>query len=208
MSKRFWILGVLTVVGVALLAVGWRGGMADWAAITQFRQEQKAQESPASASPGQSPSATAGDPLVKPDSTPSGNAVQVQQEEPTGTVDEALKQSSGFFVEYRLERERSRGHQIEIAREIINNANSDPDIRKKAQEQMYVISNNLQKELEVESLIRAKGFQDSVVFLEGQTVTVVIQAKSLAQEDAMKITDLVARSTQASPQNIVIIPKS
>lgn len=199
-SKRFLVLGLLTVIGVALLVVGWRGGTDNLAAIKN--SVQKTSTNIQSNRPD-----TQNDHLVKPDSTPSGNAVQVKQPKEKDKTDEALKQGSGFFVEYRLERERNRGHQIEIAREIINNTNSDQEIRKKAQEQLYVISNNLQKELDVESLIRAKGFKDAVVFLEGQTVTVVIQAKELSQEDAIKVTDLVSRSTQVNPQNIVIIPK-
>lgn len=202
MSKRYWFLGLLTVAGVALLAVGWQGGMnkvtdavklSNSVSIEQKTDQQTKDES-----------------LVKPDTTPSGNAVEVQQEnkqENNDKIDDVMKDGSGFFVEYRLERERSRGQQIEIAREIINNTNSDPEVRKKAQEQMYKISDVLQKELEVESLIRAKGYKDSVVFLEGNTVTVVIQSKDLNQEDAMKITDLVSRSTQVSAQNVVIIPK-
>lgn len=202
MSKRYWFLGLLTVAGVALLAVGWQGGMNKATnAIKQANSvsiEKKTDKQ------------TKDDTLVKPDTTPSGNAVEVKQEdkqENNDKIDDVMKAGSGFFVEYRLERERSRGQQIEIAREIINNTNSDPEVRKKAQEQMYQISDVLQKELEVESLIRAKGYKDSVVFLEGNTVTVVIQSKDLNQEDAMKITDLVSRSTQVSPQNIVIIPK-
>ncbi|GAB6182108.1 SpoIIIAH-like family protein [Desulfotomaculum defluvii] len=196
MSKRFWFLGLLTVAGIALLAVGSQGG------IDKVKENAKLTNSPVMEESAVNQGTTL------PDSTPSGNAVEVQQEKTDSGINDVMKDTSGFFVEYRLERERSRGHQIEIAREIINNTNSDPEIRKKAQEQMYVISNNLQKELEVESLIRAKGYQDSVVFLEGKTVTVVIKAKQLNQEDAVKITDLVSRSTQAQPQNIVIIPKN
>ncbi|RYD04401.1 hypothetical protein N752_13585 [Desulforamulus aquiferis] len=134
--------------------------------------------------------------------------VQKEENEGESTLKQPVADDSDYFVEYRLERERSRGHQIQLLREIINNTNSDADNIKKAQEQMYVISNNLQKELEVESLIRAKGFRDAVVFLEGKTVTAVIQSNALNQEDAIKITDMVSRSTGVGQQNIVIIPKS
>ena len=202
MSKRFWLLGLLTLVGVALLAVGWRGDMEKAVNAIKPSNSVSIQE--------KEDKQIKEDLIVKPDTTPSGNAVEVQKDsnqDKQANIDDVMKESSGFFVEYRLERERSRGQQIEIAREIINNANADPEVRKKAQEQMYQISDVLQKELEVESLIRAKGYKDSVVFLEGNTVTVVIQANNLNQEDAMKITDLVSRSTQVSAQNVVIIPK-
>lgn len=189
----------MTLAGVALLVVGWQGDVER--AINAVKQSNSVTIEQREDQPGKN------DLIVKPDTTPSGNAVEVQQDSNREDVDDVMQEGSGFFVEYRLERERSRGQQIEIAREIINNANADPEVRKKAQEQMYQISNALQKELEVESLIRAKGYKDSVVFLEGNTATVVIQAKDLTQEDAMKITDLVSRSTQVSAQNVVIIPK-
>lgn len=195
MQKRFIILSFLAVLGIALLAVGWRGG------INGIKDTQ------APINPGLAENSTAIE--VKPDSSPPGNAMKVQKEEAEDTsVEQSVADGSDYFVEYRLDRERSRGHQIQLLREIINNANSDTDNRKQAQEQMYVISNNLQKELEVESLIRAKGYRDAVVFLEGKTVTAVIQSNALTQEDAIKITDMVSRSTGIGQQNIVLIPKS
>ncbi|CCO08912.1 SpoIIIAH-like family protein [Desulforamulus hydrothermalis] len=199
MLKRFWLLGLLTVMGVTMLLAGYRGGAGEI-----FRSlDGASRQQPAALSPDKQTAASdhpqpAAGSSVKQDRPPAGQAVQVERQE----------SDSSFFVEYRLERERNRGQQIEIAREIINNQNADPEIRKKAQEQLYNISNQLQKELETESLIRAKGYRDAVVFLEGKTVTVVIQADRLNQEDAIKITDLVSRSTQVNPQNIVIIPKA
>ena len=207
MSRRFVFLGILTLVGLALLALGWRGEVGDLKDVTGSVKPPLGQVDPEVYQKEQTGAGTDKEAarMIKPDTTPSGPAAKVQQEK---TGREFPEEGSGFFAEYRLERERSRGYQIQLLREIINNANSDGESRKKAQDQLYVISNNLQKELEVESLIRAKGYRDAVVFLEGETVTVVIQAKALTQEDAMKITDLVARSTGVSQQHIVIIPKA
>lgn len=202
MQKRFIFLALLTVLGIGLLAAGWQGGLVavkDTAAPEVIKEGTPEGEVKDSANV-----------LIKPDVTPPGNAVKVQGEDnpKPKSVKETAGEGSGYFVEYRLERERNRGYQIQILREIINNNNSDAENRKKAQEQMHLISSNMQKELEVENLIRAKGFRDAVVFLEGKNVTAVIQANSLTQEDAIKISDLVSRSTGVSQQSIVIIPKA
>jgi len=208
MFKRFIFLGVLTLVGITLLVAGWRGDFNNTAFIKPTAGHISQVDKNNAGQPEDKARGTAGK-AAKPDTSPSGSAVQVEGEGAAkGTGEVNSKETGSFFVEYRLERERSRGHQINLLREIVNNANSDAESRKKAQEQLYQISNNLQRELEVESLIRAKGYQDSVVFLEGKTVTVVIQSKALNQEDAVKITDLVSRATGVSQQNIVIIPKS
>ncbi|AEF94957.1 hypothetical protein Desca_2118 [Desulfotomaculum nigrificans CO-1-SRB] len=184
MPKRFILLGLLTVVGITLLAMGWQGG------LNHINSKE-----------------TAGEVIIRPDTKPSGDAVQVQDDKNTKTNETMTKESSGYFEEYRLERERSRSQSIDLQREIINNPKTDAETRKQAQGEIYVMSKNMQRELEVESLIRAKGYKDCVVFLEDKNVTVVVQAKSLGQEDAIKITDLVSRSTGVDQQNIVIIPK-
>lgn len=121
------------------------------------------------------------------------------------------QKSDGFFIEYRIERERTRGQQVEWLREIINNPNSDNDTRKVAQEQLYTISQNMGKEMEIESLIRAKGFSDAVVLIQhlpDKVVTVVVKSENLTTEQAAQIADLVSRNTGVAKPNIVIIPKN
>lgn len=124
---------------------------------------------------------------------------------PTGTVS---NDNGEFFIEYRLDRERTRGQQVEWLREITNNPNADAETRKKAQEQLYNLSQEIGKEMETENLIRAKGFNDAVVLLQqNQAATVVVRAKELTTDDAAKIADLVARNTGVTPNNIIIIAK-
>jgi stage III sporulation protein AH len=121
---------------------------------------------------------------------------------------EPPKDNAEFFIEYRLERERTRGQQVEWLREITNNPNADAETRKKAQEQLYNLSQNVGKEMETENLIRAKGFNDAVVLLQhDKAVTVVVRVKELTPDDAAKIAELVARNTGVTPNNIIIIPK-
>jgi stage III sporulation protein AH len=138
------------------------------------------------------------------------NEPQTPTVENTNVVNQqrqADKNSAEFFIEYRLERERTRGQQVEWLREIINNENADAETRKKAQEQLYTISQNIGREMEIENLIRAKGYNDAVVLLQDKVVTVVVRSKELATDDVAKIAELVSRNTGISLQNIVIIPK-
>lgn len=116
--------------------------------------------------------------------------------------------SKEFFIEYRLERERTRGQQVEWLREITNDPNADAETRKKAQEQLYNLSQNVGREMETENLIRAKGFDDAVVLLQHEnTATVVVPVKEITTDDAAKIAELVARNTGVPPSNIIIISK-
>ncbi|MTI84162.1 MAG: SpoIIIAH-like family protein [Firmicutes bacterium] len=123
-------------------------------------------------------------------------------------VDAPEKDNGGanYFVDSRMGRQRARGQQLETLRGIINNPASKQEIRSEAQQSIMTISENISMEMELESLIRAKGFDDSVVYLKDNNATVVVKSAALTPEEAARICDLVSRGTGMSEQNIVVIP--
>ena len=115
--------------------------------------------------------------------------------------------NGAFFVEYRLERDRTRSQQIDLLREIVNNSNSSDDIRKEAQTRLLAISQAIDTEMKLENLIRAEDFKDAVVFVEEKSVTIIIQAPVLTQPDREKLTAITARVTGISAENIAVFAK-
>ena len=115
--------------------------------------------------------------------------------------------SADFFVEYRLERDRTRGQRIEWLREVINNVNSAGETRQKAQEHLLAISSKMEKEIELENLLRAKGFKDAAVIADERSVTVIVSSDQLSISESSEINNLVSRRTGVDVQNIIIIPK-
>lgn len=113
-----------------------------------------------------------------------------------------------FFAEYRLERDRTRSQQIEILKEITQNSKTDEETRSEAQKKLMNMTNNLEKEVELENLLRAKNFKDAVVFIQENSVTVIILTNDLTEKDTELISQLVTRSTGVSREGIVIIPKN
>ncbi|MFZ3170683.1 MAG: SpoIIIAH-like family protein [Carboxydocellales bacterium] len=113
-----------------------------------------------------------------------------------------------FFAEYRLERDRVRGQQVDNLREIVNNPKSVVETIREAQKRLLSLNENLSKELLVENMLRAKHYNDAIVFLQDGAVTVIVQAKELNQQDIAKIADLITRTTGKSAQEMVIIPKN
>ena len=121
--------------------------------------------------------------------------------------EEQTNNQAAFFVDYRLERERTRGQQVELLREIVSNSGVTAESRQKAQEQLLNITRQIGKEAELENLIRAKGFPDAIVCLGEKGMTVVVQKASLSWEETVNLTDIITRSTGFSEQNIILIPK-
>jgi stage III sporulation protein AH len=111
---------------------------------------------------------------------------------------------SDFFVDFRLERERTRGQQLEYLREMINNTKVDEEARKTAARDWLELTRQIGKELELEGLIKAKGWSDCVVFLQDKACTVVVKAEKLAQAEAARVGDIIVRGTGLAPQAISI----
>lgn len=114
---------------------------------------------------------------------------------------------SDFFIDYRLERERTRGQQVEMLRELINNPQADDASRKSAGDRWLAIVEAMGREGELENLIRAKGFADAVVFIQERATVVVVKAPDLSQQEAAKIMDIVTRGTGMKLEAVTLVVK-
>lgn len=136
-------------------------------------------------------------------------------QETTAKEDETIKNGNKpgstiknqFFVEYRLERERTRSQQIDLLREIVNNQNSSEETRKEANRRLLAISQSIDTEMKLENLIRAENFKDAVAFVQEKSATVIVQAPILTELDKKRLTEIAVRVTGFSAENIVVISK-
>ena len=114
--------------------------------------------------------------------------------------------SPDFFIEYRLEREKIRSERSELLRESIKNAKND-DSRSRAQDIVLKMIMEKQKESEMESLIKARGFTDSLVFIRENSVNAIIKANSLSREEVVQIADVISRVSGVKIEDISISAK-
>lgn len=112
-----------------------------------------------------------------------------------------------FFIEYRLEREKARSEQINIFREMINNPNSDEITKKEAQKKMLALTDKMEKELEIESLIRARGYKESLAYIHEEAVDVIVHTNGLNKSDVAKIGDIIVKITGFNFEDVTIIEK-
>lgn len=135
--------------------------------------------------------------------------VFLPQEELSNEYDSKNTQKTGddFFVEYRIEREQTRSRQLELLQEIVANPNSTSESKQEAQNQVIKTTRQLGLEMQLENLIKAKGYQDAVLVMQNESTTVVVQKKELEETDIAKIADLVSRHTGLDLSQITIIPR-
>ena len=60
----------------------------------------------------------------------------------------------------------------------------------------------------IEGLLKAKGFNDSIVIFNQDYVSVIVEKDELAPEEVAQILDIVKRESGKTAENIKIIPTS
>ena len=127
----------------------------------------------------------------------------------SGTPGEAvLTGSSNFAAQARINREQIRSQNKASLQEIIDNAELSQEQKAEAVSSMVEMTEMVEKEAAAELLLEAKGFQDVVVNLTGETADVVVPDSSVDDASRAQIEDIVQRKTGIAPENIVISPMS
>lgn len=129
---------------------------------------------------------------------------------PTVTIQPQDEQANkeNFFIEYRLERDRTRSERIEILRGIVSNPNSSSQMRQEAQKKLINISDNIDKESKIENALIAKGFNDAIAVIQTESVMVIVASNGFRQDEIARISDIVIKVTGCKLENVVIVPKA
>lgn len=112
-----------------------------------------------------------------------------------------------FFTNYRLDRSRVRGQQVELLQSVIADSNSDVSVRKDAQKKLMDISDSMDCEMQLEALIKAKGFTDAALFIQPESVTAILEKEGMDEAEVTAVADMISRVTGHDLEDIVVIPK-
>ena len=131
----------------------------------------------------------------------------------TGTPAEdpsTVVNSANYFTQYRNERLTTRNEELLQLDSIIESAEANSSERNEALSMKIDITEITERELLLESLIKAYGFEDAVVVIgmDSENVNVIAKSPELTADDAVIIYTIIAEETGISPENVKIIPIS
>ena len=124
--------------------------------------------------------------------------------------DTALATSSNYFTQYRSERLTTRNEELLQLDSVLETADVNSAEYKEALSMKVELTSMTEKELLLENLIKAYGFEDVVVVigLESENVNVIAKSDDLTADDAILIYTIIDEECVASPENVKIIPIS
>ena len=139
------------------------------------------------------------------DSVVNDAGVQSTQDALSGDVELPVMSTGDYFADYKQNRENVRQKEITYLDTIIDDAKTDAETLKDAQAQKMDIAASMEKELTIEGLLNAKGFEDAIVTVHKGAVNVVVKMKEISDQQAVQILDIVQKETNEPAKNIKII---
>lgn len=109
-----------------------------------------------------------------------------------------------YFSKVRLERKQTQDELIELAKEIVEAADSSGKGKEAAVKQLSIMSDTIQQQSNIENLIIAKGFDDSVCFIQNGECSVVVTGQELKSDLLIAIKDIVIGQTGISFDKIKV----
>ena len=127
-------------------------------------------------------------------------------EEPGAAVLTNGSTLSSYMVQAKLNREQTRSKNKETLLEVINNNDIGDKEKKKAVKSMVKITENSEMENNIETLLKAKGFNDIIVTINDNQADVILSDTEVSDEKRAQIEDVIKRKTNISVNNITITP--
>ncbi len=143
-----------------------------------------------------------------------GDAVYVDNVEVTtdetstgdaGKAVTASKEANNYFAQAKMDREVVRDKDIETMKNIAEDQLASKEAKEAAYDKMMEIVDVSQKEANIETLIKGKGFSDVIaLFADDGSVDIIVKAPAITKADAAKIADIVVRQGNVAFDKIVI----
>ena len=133
--------------------------------------------------------------------------VSTSKTELTEAMNAETTSNRNYFVDYRLSRDKLRAGMVDRLDEIVSNTQTAVEVRTKAQNEIMKIGNISEKELQIEGLVKSKGFEEALVFMTDTDIKVVVSISELTEQDMVKILDIVKSETIFTADNIKIMKK-
>ncbi len=123
------------------------------------------------------------------------------------TVETNSTTTDEYFTKSKLERDTMYSQMIETYEKVLNSSNSLETQKQTATQEITKINNTKNGIMICENLIKTKGFENSIIFVNGESISVIIGVSEIKQEEVAQIQNIISREMNARIENIHIATK-
>lgn len=129
--------------------------------------------------------------------TAEGNTVQTS----------STNNNSEYFAKSKLERDTMYSQMLESYEKVLNSSNALETQKQTATQEITKINETKNSIMICENLIKTKGFENSIIFVNGDSISVIVGASEIKQEEVAQIQNIISRELKAKVENIHISNK-
>lgn len=135
------------------------------------------------------------------------NIIQNTEETSTQIKSDTNNNGKDYFATSKLERNIMYSQMIDRYQKILDSTSADTDQKAIATQEIDKL-NNLQNSIMIaENLLTTKGFSDSIIFVNGESINIIIGKSELTPNEIAQIQNIISRELNASVENIHISTK-
>ena len=127
------------------------------------------------------------------------------EDEPEEKSTETIATEAEYFTEAKMSKDNSRSKALEILNQTAVNESFDSEVRRQAQNKIISIAESTEKETIIENVAKAKGYKDISVYIDGESVEIIVKKSNFSSEDVKTIKEIVTSELDTSAKNIKII---
>ena len=123
------------------------------------------------------------------------------------SVNKDKQLNNNYFTQSRLYRDTMYSQTLDTYQKIIENESISADQKAIAQKEISKINEQKNSIMIAENLIKVKGFEDLIIFINGENVSVIVKSDKLEEKEIAQIQNIVTRELGVKIENINISNK-
>ena len=123
------------------------------------------------------------------------------------SVNKDKQLNNNYFTQSRLDIDTMYSQTLDTYQKIIENESISADQKAIAQKEISKINEQKNSIMIAENLIKVKGFEDLIIFINGENVSVIVKSDKLEEKEIAQIQNIVTRELGVKIENINISNK-
>ena len=132
-----------------------------------------------------------------------GAVADVEAEDASG--EEADEDVADAFAQMTLDRQQARDEAMEVLNAVAESDTAVDAMKEEAMSEIQQIAKDIECEANIESLVKAKGFEECVAVISGDTAQVIVKTDGLMENEVAQISEIVYEQASIVPDNLKII---
>lgn len=112
-----------------------------------------------------------------------------------------------YFTKSRLERDTMYSQMIESYQKMLDKTTISETQKATATQEITKLNEQKNAIMITENLIKTKGFEDLIIFINGESINVIIKAKKITEEQVAQVQNIITRELKSEISNIHISTK-